>query len=122
MVILILEISMMELNGKLLIIFDKEQGYNEKGTWERQAILFETLGNYPRKVLIQFWKSKIDFSRYTQGDVVKVKINIESHEYEGKWYTQAWGWFIEKIENLDITKDTSLKDNWERQEEDLPFI
>ena len=112
----------MELNGRILMVFDKQEGFNHNGTWEKQTILFETLGSHPRKVIIVFWKSKIDFTRYRVGDVVKVKINIESHEYEGKWYTQAWGWFMEKIEGLDIEPEKGENQPNENAEEDLPFI
>ena len=110
----------MELKGRILKIFEQEEGTAASGFWYKRSILLEKSGKYPRKVHICFWKSRIDFSKYQVDDVVKVKFDIESLESKEKWYTMLWGWHIVKTEDFDVWFDDKGL-IVEETEDDLPF-
>jgi hypothetical protein len=110
----------MELTGRILKIFEQEEGTGANGFWFKTSILIEKSGKFPRKVHICFWKSRIDFSKYQVDDVVKVKFDMESHERKEKWYTMLWGWYIAKTDDFDVwheDKGIIVDDT----EEELPF-
>ena len=43
------------------------------------------------------WNDKVDIlHQFKEGDVLKIAINIESREYNNKWYTDVKAWKMEK--------------------------
>jgi hypothetical protein len=111
----------MELKAKIIRILDAESGVNEKGPWHKRSVLIKTLGKYPREVCVCFWKSKINFDLYATDDVVLVKLDLQSHFHNNKWYTTPWGWYMEKVDGADITRLNNAGQEKEN-DEDLPFI
>lgn len=87
----------MEITGKVFQILDKETGKSARGDWSKQLFVIETNDEFPRKVCIMSWNNKIDLDSISKGDNVKVSINIESREYNGKWYTDVKAWKMEII-------------------------
>ena len=75
----------MELNGKILQIFEVKQ-ISEK--FSIQDFLIETTGEYPKKVLIQ---ANVPVRPYLLklgvGNSAKFEFDAESRESNGKWYT-----------------------------------
>lgn len=55
-----------------------------------------TDGQYPKTIAFQVVNDNIDkFLKYnTEGQVVEVKFNIESKEYNGKYFTNVTAWSI----------------------------
>ena len=64
---------------------------------KKQFFILEFMdGNYPKKVSISVWGDKTDSLRNLQpGSDVKVSFNVESREYNGRWYTDIKAWRIE---------------------------
>ena len=59
-------------------------------------MVIETNEQYPKKIAITCWGEKVDeIQSLAEGTQVKVAINIESREYNGKWYTDIKAWRIE---------------------------
>ena len=68
-------------------------------------------GNYPKKVSISVWGDKTDSLKNMQpGSDVKVSFNVESREYNGKWYTDVKAWRIEAA-GPSIPGNTSTQGN-----------
>lgn len=127
----------MEIIGKVFQIMDKEKGKSARGDWSKQQFVIETKDEFPRKVCIMSWNDKVDLDTISKGDDVKVSVNVESREFNGKWYTDVKAWKLEILGqegrsssgNSDSSQDLpTIQDSANLDEEppedgsdDLPF-
>jgi hypothetical protein len=75
----------MEVTGKILQIFEVKQ-ISEK--YSIQEILIETVDEYPKKVILQINEKVRQYVlRMGIGATGTFKIDCESKEFNGKWYT-----------------------------------
>ena len=83
----------MNIKGKLILKLTPEVGEGKNGTWTKQVVIIETAETYPKKVAIEFWKDEvIKIQAVPIGQELSIDINIESREYQGKWYNQVKAW------------------------------
>jgi hypothetical protein len=76
----------MEITGKIIDIIHGDKV---------STVVIEVPGQYPKKfALTMFDKLKSVFDKGL-GDTITAHINIESREYNGKWYTNALIWKYE---------------------------
>lgn len=94
----------MELTGKIIKVLPMQSGAGKNGTWNKQEVVIETSEQYPKKVCIAFWGDKAS-TVFNIGSVLHVGINIESREYNGRYFTEVKGWKIFSQKDVD-TKDT----------------
>jgi hypothetical protein len=87
----------LEITGKLITMLPQQSGQGKNGTWTKQDFIIETQEQFPKKVCISIWGDKAkDLEGFAIGETMKVGINIESREFNGKWYTDVKAWRIEK--------------------------
>lgn len=87
----------MELKGKVYEIKPVESGEGRNGAWQKQLIVLEMEnGKYPKKVAIQFWSDLVNHESFVQGNDISIEADVESREFNGKWYTDAKAWRINK--------------------------
>ncbi|GAA5026818.1 hypothetical protein GCM10011506_12810 [Marivirga lumbricoides] len=86
----------MELTGKVIDVLEEEKGNGRNGEWRKQSFVIETQEQYPKKVCAVAWGDKIDSFNIKKGEELTAKINIESREYNGKWYTDVKIWAVER--------------------------
>ena len=80
-------------------VLDMRTGMGRMGEWKNQDIIMETPGQYPRSVCVSLWGDKIEaLKNFSIGDSIKAYIDVESREYEGRWYTSVKAWQLEKVE------------------------
>lgn len=103
----------MEISGKVIQIIDPVSGTSSKGKWKKQEVIIEMDEKFNPKLAITNWNDKVDISGLTVGNQIKASVNIESREYNGRWFTEAKMW---KIELLDAQAPTSELS----KEEDMP--
>ncbi len=89
----------MELKGRVIQLLPLQSGMGKKGQWRKQEFIVETQSQYPKKVCLSIWGDKIDQFGVTEGDEVNVAVDLESREYNGRWYTEARAWKVEKSGN-----------------------
>jgi len=107
----------MEIKGRIFKVMDIESGQGKSGEWKKQNFCIETDGKYPKKVCIQlFGKDKIEKYDLRIGAEVTVSIEIESKEYNNKWYTQISAWKIEGLGERKVEQRTETK------KEDFPAM
>lgn len=82
----------MEITGKLFDTLEAQSGKSARGEWKKQDFIIETEDQYPKKVCISNWNDKIDLNSINKGDQITLSINIESREFNGKWYTDVKVW------------------------------
>lgn len=125
----------LEITGKILMIMNETSGQSKNGnSWVKQEFVIETYDKFPRKVMISTMGDKVqDLKRFKTGDEVKVSLNIESREYNGRWYTDVRAWRIEgSTENAggnqngggmnnDFTPDRESSFTPDTATDDLPF-
>lgn len=86
----------MELSGKVFKVMPVESGEGKNGTWKKQQVVIETdsNGKYPKKVCVVFWSDLVSSDSFVEGKDISVEFDIESREYNGKWYTDVKAWRI----------------------------
>ncbi|UKI39052.1 MAG: DUF3127 domain-containing protein [Alistipes putredinis] len=64
---------------------------------EKQDIVFEIPSDMNRKVCVTFFGDRAgDVASFKEGDTANVSVNVESREYNGRWYTDVRGWRVVK--------------------------
>ena len=77
----------MNIKGKIVQIVDEQSGESAKGPWRKQEYILETDGQYPKQICFMVWNDKIDEFAIKENESVDVSIDLESREYNGRWYT-----------------------------------
>jgi hypothetical protein len=86
----------LELSGRLVTVMPEQTGNGRNGVWKKQDFVIELAGPYPKKVCMTAWGEKADtLLEVSTGDELKVSFDIESREYNGRWYTDLKAWKIE---------------------------
>ncbi len=88
----------MEITGQVLELLPEQSGQGKNGTWRKREFILEANNNtkYPKKVCISVWGEKIDQFNLRQGETITASIEVESREYNGKWYTDVKAWKVSK--------------------------
>ena len=85
----------MLFRSKLVQLLAVQSGTGKNGQWKKQDIIVETEGTYPKKVCISVWGDKMDLSQWQPGNMLKIDFDVESREFNGRWYTDIKAWKIE---------------------------
>lgn len=88
----------MEIEGKIIVALPEVTGVAKAtgNPWKKREYVLETQETYPRKVHFDFFGERADQFPLAVGDVIKLSFDIESREYQGRWYTSIRGWKAEK--------------------------
>ena len=84
----------MELAGKVIKLLPEVSGQGKNGTWRKREFVLETDGQYPKKVCIAQWGDRIDQNAVQEGQKVVASIDVESREYNNRWYTEVKAWKV----------------------------
>jgi len=86
----------MELQGVLKQILPIESGESKSGkTWQKQTIVIETTDAYPKQIAVEVSEKALSrLQDYSIGQTITCSINIESREYNGRWFTSVKAWKI----------------------------
>lgn len=98
----------MQVTAKLLALLPIQTGKGKNGDWKKQDLIVETCDAYPKKICISVWGDKINQSVLVVGNEIKIDFDIESREYNGRWYTDLKAWKIELV-SISIINDTNNK-------------
>lgn len=89
----------MEITGKIILALPEQSGVSKAGnSWKKKEYVLETLDTYPRKVHFDFFGEKADQFPLSVGQTVKLSFDIESREYNGRWFTSIRGWKAEPVD------------------------
>ena len=84
----------MDISGKIIQFLPAQTGQGKNGPWKKQEFILETGDTYPKKICIAVWGDKIDMGSFKPGDTVDVSFDVESREYNGRWYTDVKAWKV----------------------------
>lgn len=117
----------MEINGKIIELLPEKSGNSANGTWRKQEYILETDSQYPKKVCFLAWGDKIDQFAIRQGENLVVSVDLESQEYNGRWYTNVKAWKVSRDGTQDQSQphsQTNMEETPDYQDplgEDVPF-
>ena len=113
----------MQLSGKLLQLLPVQTGQGKNGTWKKQEVILETEGQYPKKVCVAIWGDKADEKTLQVGNTLKIDFDVESREYNGRWYTDVKAWKVEVAGAATFSNSEPLPEGEmnDKMEDDLPF-
>jgi hypothetical protein len=101
----------LEVSGKVFRILNEQKGTSAGGKdWVKQDFVIETEDQYPKKIAITAMGDKIvpSVKGLKLGQLVTVHINIESREYQDKWFSNVNAWRIDKLDgNSTPTNDSA---------------
>jgi hypothetical protein len=106
----------MEITGKIIQVLPEQGGVSKTSgkEWRLQAYVLETQEQYPKKVHFEiFGDDRIKSNQCNIDDMVTVSFDIESREFNGRWYTSIRAW---RVVDAALTQDTQKE---EVQEIDL---
>jgi hypothetical protein len=115
----------LKITGTVQELLEPQSGQGKSGTWTKQEFILETDDEkYPKSVCIEIWGDKIECPQMY--DKITASINIESREYNGRWYTNVRAWKIEVEPGLEkprAVKSKTLTEEITQSDEssDLPF-
>ena len=79
----------MELTGKIIAVLPERGGISKAGNeWKIQEFVLETQEQYPRKMMFNvFGADRLAQFNIQLGEVLTVSFDIDSREYNVRWYT-----------------------------------
>ena len=80
----------MEIEGRIIMDLPLQQGTSKAGNpWKKKEWVLETFGPYPRKVCFNAFGDRVDTLQLEVGRDYTVSVDVESREYQGRWYTDV---------------------------------
>ena len=89
----------MEVSGKIIQVLPEQGGVSKTSgkEWKLQAYVLETQEQFPKKVHFEvFGEDRIKANPCQLDDIVTVSFDIESREFNGRWYTSIRAWKIQQ--------------------------
>lgn len=81
----------MQIEGTVVAVLPLESGVSKTNgnPWSKATIVVETPGQYPKKVALTNMKNAEEFSKLPIGTQGVFRIDVESREYNGRWYSDV---------------------------------
>ena len=88
----------MEVTGKIIAVLPLQGGVSKAGNeWKKQEYVLATHDQYPKNVCFQlFGADRIAQAAIQPGEELTVSFDIDSREYQGRWYTSINAWKVER--------------------------
>ena len=88
----------MELQGKIFLELPSASGVSKLGNeWYKRTFVLETVDKYQRKAAFDVFNDTARGLQIKAGDLVTAHIDIESREYNGRWYTNVTAYKVEPV-------------------------
>lgn len=86
----------MEVTGTVVFDLGEISGVSKAGNnWKKHEYVLETQESYPKKVHFSFFGERADQFLLQTGQVIRLSFDIDSHEYNGRWFTSINAWKAE---------------------------
>ncbi len=89
----------MEIKAKVVAVLPLEAKKSKNGDYKLATVIVEYLdGDYPHKVALTNIKKADAFGSIAVGSTGTFNINLNSREYQNKWYTtcDCWSWWLDE--------------------------
>lgn len=104
----------MEITGKIIAVLPEQGGISKTGNeWKKQEYVLETHDQYPKKVCFQlFGADRIAQAAIQPGEELTVSFDIDSREYQGRWFTNINAWKVERAGAAPSAPDMMTPENF----------
>jgi len=98
----------MQIKGTIQQILKVESGTSKAGKeWKKQDFVVVTDEKFPKTVCITLFGDKMSLlDPFSEGMEVEVSINIESREFNGKWFHNVTAWKIDSVGSTQNSNDS----------------
>jgi hypothetical protein len=102
------------VTGKLILLLPIVSGTSKSGNqYKNRAFVVEEEGQYAKKVCLTIFGDKVDTTELRVGAEYKIDFNVESKEYNGKWYSENGAYKIECLKPAPAQQQSQNPDlNW----------
>ena len=92
------------IKGNIVNILKIDSGVSRAGNeWKKQEFIIETQEQFPKKICFTLFNDKTSLlSGFSNGQEVEVSFNIESREFNGKWFHNINAWKIDSVQQSNI--------------------
>lgn len=97
----------MNIKGRVVSTLPTETGQGKNGTWVKNTYIIETPGQYPKKVAVSLWGETLPVLKVDQE--VDCHIDIESREYNQRWYTEVKCFKVDFVASASAAKSDKPK-------------
>lgn len=114
----------MVLEGTIKQVVGMQEGISQAGkAWKKATYVLTTNEQYPKDVAFTvFGEERINEMSLIAGEQVKLGIDIESREWQGKWYTDVRAYVKLDVENNNTPQPVAQSVPTQQEETtDLPF-
>ncbi len=88
----------MEIIGKITHAFPEVSGVSGNSrAWKKREYVLQTMESRPRSVFFDFFGDLADQYPLVVGQEARLHFDIESREWQGKWFTQVRGWKADQL-------------------------
>ena len=87
----------MEITGKIIAVLPAQGGVSQRtgNPWKSQDYVIETHDQYPKRCCFRvFGEEKINQFNIQLGEEMTVSFDIDSHEYQGRWFNDVRAWAV----------------------------
>ena len=90
----------LSVKGNIVSILNPESGVSRAGKeWSKQEFVIETQEQFPKKVCFTLFGDKTSLlNGISNGTEVEVSFNLESREYNGRWFHNINAWKIDTVQ------------------------
>lgn len=83
-----------KISGKIIAALPEQGGVAKSGNnWRKREYVLETADEkYPKKIAFTVMNDNIDKFGLAVGQSVEVEADIDSREFNGRWYTTVQAW------------------------------
>lgn len=93
----------MEVVGKIVLALPEVSGVSKAGkAWKKREYVLETTetgSNFPQKIFFDLFGDRADQYPLSVGQEIKLSFDINSREYNGRWYVSISGWKVEHMQS-----------------------
>lgn len=81
----------MDITGRIIQILEEQSGISARtgNPWKKKEWVLETFDQFPKKVKVQCFGDRADSINLEMNKDYILSIDIESREYNGRWYTDV---------------------------------
>ena len=93
----------MEIEGKIIVVLPEQSGASARtgSAWKSQEFVIETHEQYPRKCCFRvFGADRLATMNIQSGEELRVSVDIDAHEYNGRWFNNISAWKVERIDPM----------------------
>lgn len=105
----------MEITGNIKVIQETTGTTKAGKQWSKKTMVLTTDGDYPQSIPVDFLNDKTAIlENFSEGDRVKVGINLRGSEYNNKYYVSLNGWKVAFDNEVTNTEQNQAR-------EEIPF-